>query len=712
MFLAHISEDKLREQSILDHLEGTAELAGEFASAFGTEAWGYGCGMMHDIGKYSDSFQKRIHGGKLTDHATAGARELYQRHNYVCAYCISGHHTGLLDGGSAADVGGEATLMGRMRKQTDDYQEFRKEVKIPVFPPPPLKQLGKGGFSLSFFIRILFSCLVDADYLDTEKFMTDGTIKRGAFDSIETLFDRLFHHVEPWLDHGDISTVNGRRTQILKACLEKGKEKQGIFRLTVPTGGGKTISSLAFALQHAAEHHLDRIIYVIPYTSIIEQNAQVFKDILGENNVLEDHCNVVYEDPDKLNKIQLASENWDCPVVVTTNVQFFESLFSNKTSKCRKLHNITNSVIIFDEAQMLPVNYLKPCVQAISELVYNYHSTAVLCTATQPSLQSFFPPQLEAMEICPEIQEQYAFFRRTVFRNAGEITEEFLVNQLKEQVQVLCILNSRKKVQQIFNEIKELEGTYHLSTFMYPRHRKKVLAEIRNRLKMGLPCRLIATSLVEAGVDFDFPTVFREMAGVDSMIQAAGRCNREGKRAKEDCVTTIFTLENAEELHIPQSLRLPVSVAQQVAEKQEDIASLEAIADYFNRLYHFRGESLDSKKIIEQMEAGGKSFLFPFTMVAEQFRLIENNTRTILIDRNQEAEIPVKRLRRGECSCQLIRDIGQYCVNVYEEDFEKLNGAGRLEALELGFFILRNKEQYTEEMGLQIEAERGDAVIF
>ena len=220
----------------------------------------------------------------------------------------------------------------------------------------------------------------------------------------------------------------------------------------------------------------------------------------------------VYEEPDKLNKIQLASENWDCPVVVTTNVQFFESLFSNKTSKCRKLHNITNSVIIFDEAQMLPVNYLKPCVQAISELVYNYHSTAVLCTATQPSLQSFFPPQLEAMEICPEIQEQYAFFRRTVFRNAGEITEEFLVNQLKEQIQVLCILNSRKKVQQIFNEIKETEGTYHLSTFMYPRHRKKVLAEIRNRLKMGLPCRLIATSLVEAGVDFDFPVSYTHLA--------------------------------------------------------------------------------------------------------------------------------------------------------------------------------------------------------
>lgn len=712
MFLAHISEDNLREQSILDHLKGTANLAGGFASAFGARDWGYGCGLLHDIGKYSDSFQKRLHGGKITDHATAGAKELYQKNNYVGAYCISGHHSGLLDGGSAADTGGEATLKGRMQKELDDYQEFRNEVTIPAFKTPPLKPLGRGGFSLSFFIRMLFSCLVDADYLDTEAFMTDGCAGRGKFDSIETLFERLYLHVESWLKNEEFSTVNGRRTEILKACLEKGKEEQGIFRLTVPTGGGKTVSSLAFALQHARKHQLDRVIYVIPYTSIIEQNAQVFKEILGDGNVLEDHCNVVYEDPDKLNKIQLAAENWDCPVVVTTNVQFFESLFSNKSTKCRKLHNMADSVIIFDEAQMLPVNYLKPCIQAISELVYNYHSTVVLCTATQPSLQSFFPPQLNAAEICPRVQEQYDFFRRTVFRNVGEIAEAELTEQLKEHTQVLCILNSRKGVQRIFGMLQEEEGTYHLSTFMYPRHRKKLLTIIRDRLDKGLPCRLIATSLVEAGVDFDFPSVFRELAGVDSMIQAAGRCNREGRRQKETCVTTIFTLDKAEENHIPQSLKLPVSVSGQVAEKYDDIASLEAIADYFNRLYHFRGEGLDAGNIVEQMEEGRRSMLFPFATVAKQFRLIENDTITILIDREPEAQLLAERIRRGEYSRQLIRDTGQYCVNVYEQDFDKLNGAGRLEAIAPGFYVLRNKEQYSEEMGLQIQVERGEAVIF
>lgn len=712
MFLAHISEDNLREQSILDHLKGTANLAGGFASAFGAGDWGYGCGLLHDIGKYSNSFQKRLHGGKITDHATAGAKELYQKNNYVGAYCISGHHSGLLDGGSAADTGGEATLKGRMQKELDDYQEFRNEVTIPAFKTPPLKPLGRGGFSLSFFIRMLFSCLVDADYLDTEAFMTDGCTGRGKFDSIETLFERLYLHVESWLKNEEFSTVNGRRTEILKACLEKGKEEQGIFRLTVPTGGGKTVSSLAFALQHARKHQLDRVIYVIPYTSIIEQNAQVFKEILGDGNVLEDHCNVVYEDPDKLNKIQLAAENWDCPVVVTTNVQFFESLFSNKSTKCRKLHNMADSVIIFDEAQMLPVNYLKPCIQAISELVYNYHSTVVLCTATQPSLQSFFPTQMNAAEICPRVQEQYDFFRRTVFRNVGEIAEAELTEQLKEHTQVLCILNSRKGVQRIFGMLQEEEGTYHLSTFMYPRHRKKLLTIIRDRLDKGLPCRLIATSLVEAGVDFDFPSVFRELAGVDSMIQAAGRCNREGRRQKETCVTTIFTLDKAEENHIPQSLKLPVSVSGQVAEKYDDIASLEAIADYFNRLYHFRGEGLDAGNIVEQMEEGRRSMLFPFATVAKQFRLIENDTITILIDREPEAQLLAERIRRGEYSRQLIRDTGQYCVNVYEQDFDKLNGAGRLEAIAPGFYVLRNKEQYSEEMGLQIQVERGEAVIF
>ena len=510
---------------MLAHLTETAESAGGFAAAFDCGGWGYGCGLLHDVGKYSQKFQERLHGGPITDHATAGAKELYALNNMIGVYCISGHHSGLLDGGNIADVGGDATLYGRMQKEVEDYQAYQTEIQLPEFPPIPLKPLGKGGFSYSFFIRMLFSCLVDADYLNTESFMTNGTVQRGAFDSIEVLFERLEQHVEPWLNNVDNTTVNGRRTAILKACLKRGLDPMGLFQLTVPTGGGKTVSSLAFALQHARKYNLDRVIYVIPYTSIIEQNAQVFKDILGAGNVLEDHCHVVYENPDELNVIQLASENWDCPIVVTTNVQFFESLFANKTSKCRKLHNIANSVIIFDEAQMLPVNYLKPCIQAISELVCNYHCTAVLCTATQPSLKQFFPRQFKISEICPDVIDQYEFFKRTILKNAGEMTEEALVSRLKKQPQSLYILNSRKRVQRIYNSLQGEDGTFHLSTFMYPKHRKRLLRTIRERLKAGEPCRLIATSLVEAGVDFDFPAVYRELAGIDSMIQAAGRCN-------------------------------------------------------------------------------------------------------------------------------------------------------------------------------------------
>lgn len=712
MYLAHISEDKTRKQTISEHLRGTAELAAAFSDVFCCREWGYGCGMLHDIGKYSAKFQRRLEGGPITDHATAGAKELYKLRKYPAAYCIAGHHCGLLNGGSTADVGGEATFRGRMQKELEDYQAYREEIQIPEFPPIPLKQLGKGGFSMAFFIRMLFSCLVDADYLDTEAFMTEGTVQRGSGDHMTVLFDRLYRHIEPWLENHEPDTVNGRRTAILKSCLEAGKKERGLFQLTVPTGGGKTVSSLAFGLKHAVEHGLDRIIYVLPYTSIIEQNARIFKEILGNDNVLEDHCNVNYEDAQELKKIQLASENWDCPVVVTTNVQFFESLFACKTSKCRKLHNIANSMIVFDEAQMLPVNYIRPCIQAISELVYNYKCTAVLCTATQPALYSFFPSQLKLQEICPDVKQQYDFFRRTLLVHAGELAEQELVAQLKSHNQCLCILNNRKRVQKIYQALQEEEGVFHLSTFMYPKHRKRLLKEMKERLLSGQPCRLIATSLVEAGVDFDFPTVYRELAGIDSVIQAAGRCNREGKRAKEDCKTIVFTLEKTAGYKIPQALKQPIAVAGQILEKYEDIASLEAIEAYFEQLYHYKGEGLDTKEIIRQFEDGAKSLMFPFAEVARNFRLIENDTRSILIHKEAEARAVAERISRGECSRQLVREAGQYCINIYDNDFEALYAAGMLKAIPLDFYLLQNPEQYTEEMGLVINAERGDAVIF
>ena len=719
MFLAHISEDGLREQSVLAHLQGTACLAGAFADAFGCKEWGYNCGYLHDIGKYTVGFQRRLHGGPKVDHSTAGARELFNRKNISAAYCIAGHHSGLPDGGSQyADAGGDSTLCGRMKKELDDYQAFKTEIEIPAFPNLPLKAIGKGGFTLSFCIRMIFSCLVDADFLNTEKFMSDGKINRAEYDSMKILRQRLRSHVKDWLANTDQESVNGRRSSILRACMERGKEGQGLFLLTVPTGGGKTVSSLAFALEHAVEHNLKRIIYVIPYTSIIDQNAGVFRHILGTGNVLEDHCNVVYdvdEKQDPADKViaerkRRAAENWDFPVVVTTNVQFFESLFANKTSKCRKLHNIADSVIIFDEAQMLPAKYLKPCIQAISELIINYHCSAVLCTATQSALGQFFPTGLTAREICPDTEGQFAFFKRTGVVQRGEISQEELLDDIWEKDQVLCILNSRKRVQKVYEELAE-EGTYQLSTLMYPKNRRERLEEIRQRLLDHKICRVVATSLVEAGVDFDFPRVMRELAGVDSVVQAAGRCNREGGRPWAECETVVFTLDDQADFPIPQELKQPISVTGQVCEDFEDIASLGAIEDYFRRLYRYKGEGLDARNIIGQFEDGSRNWMFPFESVAREFKLIENNTKSILIDLEEEAQEIVRQIRFGAYSRELLRRAGLYTVNIYENDFDRMNGAGLLEQLDENYYLIRDKSLYSFEKGLSVSAERGDALF-
>ena len=431
MFLGHISEDGLREQPLAEHLKNTAELAGEFAESFHCRDWGYACGLLHDIGKYSRQFQERIRGSaKRVDHSTAGAIVTAEnRRLYSAAYCIAGHHAGLPDGGSTADGDENPSLCGRLKRRVPDCSSFKEEISVPEVRPPQLKPSGKGLFSVTFFIRMLFSCLVDADYLDTERFMRN-TARGHICDSMETLWERLQEYITPWLEERETDPINRHRTEILRNCIENGSREQGIYNLTVPTGGGKTISSMAFALRHAVEHDLKRVIYVIPYTSIIEQNAKVFRDILGENNVLENHSNAVYADSEELRPVQLASENWDMPVVVTTNVQFFESLFASKSSKCRKLHNIAKSVLIFDEAQMLPEDYLLPCLRGISELVLNYGCTAVLCTATQPSLQPLFPGQMMKGELCLNVKELYDVFRRVSLVREHDLTAGELAERL------------------------------------------------------------------------------------------------------------------------------------------------------------------------------------------------------------------------------------------------------------------------------------------
>ena len=383
--LAHVSEDGMRNQSILSHLEGTAVIAERFAKSFGGQEQARTAGLLHDIGKYSDGFQKRLKGGKKVDHSTAGAKVAMAQKQPEVAFAIAGHHSGLPDGGSKTDTMDSPTLCGRLKKPVEDCDLWKSEVNLPssVTRPP----IAQDGFSVSFYTRMLYSCLVDADFLDTEAFM-QGKARKGNYASMGQMLERLKEYISPWW--AAETALNQKRCEILRQCFERGKkESEGLFTLTVPTGGGKTVSSLAFALSHAVAVGKERVIYVIPYTSIIDQTAEVFRKVVGEENVIEHHSGADFSVPEgeadpTLYRKALATENWDAPLIVTTSVQFFESLYANRPSRCRKLHNLANSVIIFDEAQTLPVPYLRPCVAAIAQLVQFYHSTACLLY-TSPS---------------------------------------------------------------------------------------------------------------------------------------------------------------------------------------------------------------------------------------------------------------------------------------------------------------------------------------
>lgn len=702
-YLAHISKDG-REQTVLEHLQGTAQLCAGFAAAFGAEGQGHLAGMAHDLGKYSAAFQRRLReNAAKVDHSTAGAAECIRQRQNCAAFAVMGHHSGLPDGGGRGDHEDEPTFWGRIRKATlgklPAYDSWQAELQLPSAPLPAFSQ----PLELMFFTRMLYSCLVDADFLDTETFMAGTVPERGSTESIGQLETKLLTYISGWFPPKN--DLNRERCAVLQRCLEQGEtQKPGLFTLTIPTGGGKTVASLAFALRHAKTYGLRRVVYVIPYTSIIEQNAQVFRNILGEENVLEHHSGTLYDIEDEARpdnaRLARATENWDMPVIVTTAVQFFESLFANRSSRCRKLHNLANSVIIFDEAQMMPVPYLRPCVFAIAQLVKHYGTSSVLCTATQPALNRLFKEFMPdpAIELCPQTVYRPELFRRVTFRRAGKLTWPALADQMNGQEQVLCIVNSRKSAQAVYFLLKQ-EGSYHLSTLMYPAHRKAALEEIRARLNAGLPCRVVSTSLIEAGVDVDFPTVFREEAGLDSILQAAGRCNREGKRPTEECVVTIFQGETVP----PKLFEIPTAAGQRTMARFDQPDNQEAIQYYFRELLDLKGpQALDQKGILTLMEQE----LMPFKKVSERFHLIDSDTGTVYIPLGAGAEL-ADRLRTGERTRQLFRFLSQYGVSIYPEHFAALDGAGDIEILEDGTAVLSNLELYDENTGLSLTADNG-----
>ena len=728
-------------QTMESHARNVGGMAAGFAAYFGAQEIARATGLLHDVGKYSPLFDKRLHGDpKRVDHSTAGAKIAVERWGVrlgkMMAFCIAGHHAGLANG--AGEGGGRSTLQQRLDWQFGADipkldEVWRQEIDLSETLPAPSVKPDAGDhphFTCAFFIRMLYSCLVDADFLDTEAFyakLEQRETVRGGHPDLETLRPVFFDFINAFRrratqapqateEQQRNAALNRLRGEILDYAVAQAQQDTGLFSLTVPTGGGKTFTSMAFALEHAKRHNMRRVIYVIPFTSIIEQNAAEFRKAfgeLGEQAVLEHHS--TFNDGKLQNeatkdKLRLASENWDAPIVVTTAVQFFESLFADRSSRCRKLHNIAGSVIILDEAQMLPLNLLLPIMQAIKELAQNYRCSIVMCTATQPAVQAengFYRGFENVREIAPKPTALFDKLRRTTVQHIGTQTDADLLAKLAEHPQMLVIVNNRRHARSLYDQAKHLDGTFHLTTLMCAKHRSQKLDEIRGRLKSGESCRVIATSLIEAGVDVDFPLVMRAEAGLDSVAQAAGRCNREGKRPSENSFVWIFAPE--EQWKAPPELATQAAVMRLTADSfSDDLLSTQAVAAYFAELYQLKGSELDNKKILKMHNDTGQSLDFPFQTIADKFRMIESHMQPLIIPFDVEAENLISSLHHADHIGGLLRKLQPYTVQIPEKALAALYKAGRIEPINeknLGkqFYTLIGLDLYDEVAGLSWE---------
>lgn len=705
--------DRSDWQLLQEHLRAVAELAQKHAQVFGGADWAHLAGLLHDLGKYSDAFQKRLSGSdQRADHSTAGAKLVIEHLSQVLgpqgrllakplAFVIAGHHAGLANG---VDDGHErSTLQQRMGATFGiDIPEldgvWQTEVQLPqglavpqIRPHYPATKYP--NFGLAFFTRMLFSCLIDADRIDTEnhaRYTAGQPPLASDYPAVEVLQAQVSRYLDHMAASAQATEVNNLRQHILRHALSQASLKPGLFSLTVPTGGGKTLTSLAFGLDHAVQHQKRRLIYVIPFTSIIEQTADVFRKALGEHHtaVLEHHSAF---DRDKLpgelekssasrkadyrDKLRLAMDSWDAPIVVTTAVQFFESLFSDRPSQCRKLHNIAGSVIVLDEAQTLPLKLLRPVMAAIDELVLNYGCSVVLCTATQPALKAsdaFHNGFQDVREIAPDPEALFVKLRRTKVLSLGPQTDEQLVAQLCDREQVLMIVNNRRHARVLFDAIAQEPGAYHLTTAMCAEHRSLKLAEIRQRLKDGLPCRLVATSLIEAGVDVDFPSVFRAEAGLDSIAQAAGRCNREGRRALES--SEVFVFQTPDWKAPPELAQLAAPMRSILRNHAGDVLAPTALKSYFQQVYNDRGSELDGQGILK-MHRETKHFDYPFQNIARAFRMIDSHMLPIIVPFDDTARDNLDLLRRLPENMSVSgpsKKLQRYVVQVPERAFGQL----------------------------------------
>ena len=695
-------------QSNDEHQSNVAELAARFASEFGLSDFGCIAGLLHDKGKEQIDWQKYIQGitgfnaeyagfTSRPDHAYVGAciaKRLYPQFAPLIAQPIAGHHRGLYD--------------------YCDYAELIKtvipnDVSIPEAGRSPFFGLGKmDRYDLHHLVRMLFSCLVDADSLDTEAFMTpDQALLRGSRTTMEDLLTKLEKYLDVLREGSGHTEVNDVRNYVQEQCVKESQGDAGFYSLTVPTGGGKTLASVRWALHHAVRNHLHRIIIAIPYTSIIVQTAATLKYVFGEENVLEHHSNFIPEnvkDRELRERLQLATENWDYPIIVTTNVRFFESLFSNKRSDCRKLHNIVNSVIVLDEVQTLPMGFYKPIVNTLDTLHRIFGVSVLFTTASQPVLtgriegtepSSGFDALPGMHEIIPAGARLHEKLRRVELAFLpGAHTYDEIAEELSKHRRVLCIVNTRRDAKELYDRLPKDGICLHLSRMMCPAHVSATIQQIKSLLQESedMPVRVIATQLIEAGVDIDFPVVFRQEAGLDSILQAAGRCNREGKR--KVCTTFVFSL--GKEHPLPPGMISQANNARLGMGPSHDWFAQEAMTCYFRQL-HSRVPDFDAKQMEELLYKPECEF----EEAAKRFRLIDDKTVSVIVNWGESMALLRQLISRGP-SYYLLKKLSQYSVGLRERDFRKLQGMGAVEEPFENIYAIASPSFYKADTGLSV----------
>ena len=724
-YKAHINESTGEVQTVREHSENTARLCAKYAIPV-LKDFMYALGMLHDAGKVQDSFQRKIEGANIkVEHSICGAKIAQQHYpgamGLMMEYCIAGHHCGIPDGGFVNDTPDMATLSARLKRDTEDYSAYQKELTL-IQPNQQKffqflmqdcnKDIERLVDKFAFLSRYAFSCLTDADSLDTAAFCSGGNLAEPLKADFAACLNKVNTKLSSFVCQ---TSLQKSRARLQKQVFEKVDQDAEIYLMNMPTGSGKTLCSVKLALERAIRGDKKRILYIIPYNSIIDQTAGVFGKLFGADaQILRHQSTFTYEDEtddseDYRRVLKSAAENWDAPFIITTAVQFFESIHANKRGKLRKLHNMADSVLIFDEAHLMPQDYLQPCLRAISYITRYLNSEAVFLTATMPDFSALIGQYaLQDSKIIQLVTDKALFseFQKCQYKYMGKVAAETLLERGAECPSALYIVNSRAAARELFQKCSGKK--YHLSTYMTAYDRKRVIAEIKKELtklemdfqyEMDIPqerrITVISTSLIEAGIDLDVHTVFRELAGLDNILQAGGRCNREGKRKQAQVY--VFELENGS---ANPSLDECGNIVKEMLQRYSDISCQESIAEYYNRLFFMKKEDIQKNTITQDCKDIAS---IPFKQYAEKFELIPSRTVSIVVARDDKSKKIMESLRFIGTGAS--RQLQLYACSVYHWELDDLIRQHVVEDYGTGIYCLTNMDYYDKDIGILFEAK-------